>query len=461
MQNIYFSQGLVGGDWLMDICLTLDRDGTIAELESGVAPPDDVPVHGPVLPAMPNLHSHAFQRAFAGLAEYREAGTSDFWSWRSAMYHFARHMTPEAVETIASALYIEMLKAGYSAVGEFHYLHNSHDGRSVAMSDAVIRAADVAGIALTHLPVLYQASDFGGKAAEAGQAPFLHDRKAFTRLLQVLKPRLKGRHRLGLAFHSLRAVPEESFAPVLGAMDALDSGAPIHIHIAEQTREVNACTDWSGKRPVEWLLENQPVDARWCLVHATHVQEAEWQAMAERGCTVGLCPTTEANLGDGLFPAHEFMRAGGRFGIGSDSHISVDPREELRLLEYGQRLARRARTVLTPEEGGHTGEHLWRQAALGGAQALAQPIGEIAVGRRADLIVLDETAPQFAGAAYSQIIDAFVFSGQPNPVQDVMVAGQWVVRDGKHAREEEVIARYSETVGRIARAMESGEEAGV
>lgn len=457
MHNLYFSEGLIGGDWQFDIRMTVDGDGCIAALESGVAVPKDVLVYGPVLPSMANLHSHAFQRAFAGLTEYREQGTSDFWSWRTAMYHFARHMTPEVVEVIASALYIEMLKAGYTAVGEFHYLHNSHEGRAVAMSDAVIAAADTSGIALTHLPVLYQTADFGGKVAEAGQAPFLHDRKSFSRLLQVLKPRLKGRHRLGLTFHSLRAVPEESFAPALEAINAMDDRAPVHIHIAEQTREVEACLAATGKRPVEWLLETQPVDDRWCLVHATHVTEAEWRGMAECGCIAGLCPTTEANLGDGVFPARAYGAAGGCFGIGSDSHVSIDPREELRLLEYGQRLTQRARTVLCPAAGGHTGEYLWRQAALGGAQALAQPIGELKVGNRADLIILDKAATQFAGAAYSQIIDAFIFGGQPNPVTHVMVAGEWVVKDGHHAEEEDVFARYRDVVGRIARQMEAGE----
>lgn len=457
MQNLYFSEGLVGDDWVSDIRLTVNADGFIAALEHGVAVPRDVPVYGPVLPSMSNLHSHAFQRAFAGLTEYREQGTSDFWSWRNAMYHFARHMTPEAVEVIASALYIEMLKAGYTTVGEFHYLHNSHEGRAVAMSDAVIAAAETSGIALTHLPVLYQTADFGGKVAEAGQAPFLHDRKSFARLLQVLKPRLKGRHRLGLTFHSLRAVPEESFAPALEAIDMLDEKAPIHIHIAEQTREVEACLAATGKRPVEWLLDTQPVDGRWCLVHATHVTEAEWRSMAERGCVAGLCPTTEANLGDGIFPAHDYARNGGRFGIGSDSHISIDPREELRLLEYGQRLTRQARTVLSPLDGGHTGEHLWREAARGGAQALAQPTGELKVGNRTDLIVLDKGATQFAAAAYSQIVDAFVFCGQPNPISHVMVAGEWVVKDGRHRTEDDIFARYRDVVGRIARQMEASE----
>lgn len=457
MQKHYFREGLIGADWASDICLHVDASGVITKVETGVTPPKGVVAHATVLPAVPNLHSHAFQRAFAGLAEFKTPGQSDFWSWRGAMYHFAAHMTPEAVEVIASALYIEMLKAGYSAVGEFHYLHNSHVDQALAMSDAIITAAEQTGIALTHLPVLYQTADFGGVPASKSQRPFLHADGEYDRLLKILKPRLKGRNKLGLCFHSLRAVPEEAFAPAIATMDSLDDTAPIHIHIAEQMREVEACVKATGKRPVEWLLAHQNVNERWCLIHATHVNEAEWREIVERGAVVGLCPATEANLGDGIFPAAEFMAAGGRFGIGSDSHISIDPREELRLLEYGQRLTRHARTVLTGAEGGHTGEFLWSQAAKGGAQALGQPIGEIAVGKRADLIVLDRGITTFAGASYSQVVDAFVFAGQPNPVSDVMVAGEWVIKAGKHAKEDEVFARYNELVGRIAAKMEDPE----
>ncbi len=454
MQKLYFSEGLIGRDWAADICLHVGTGGLIEKLETGVNAPRGAQVFGPVMPGMPNLHSHAFQRAFAGLAEFKTPGQSDFWSWRSAMYHFAKHMTPAAVEVIARALYIEMLKAGYTAVGEFHYLHNSHNDQALAMSKAVITAADETGIALTHLPVLYQSSDFGGKAANEGQKPFLNDDRAYARLLSILAPRLKGRHRLGLCFHSLRAVPEGAFAPAIAAIDELDPQAPIHIHIAEQVAEVEACLKATGKRPVEWLLENVDVNDRWCLIHATHVNEAEWRGMAERGVVAGLCPTTEANLGDGIFPAAEYMAAGGRFGVGSDSHISIDAREELRLLEYGQRLTRRARTVLTGGDDGHTGEFLWRSAALGGAQALGQNVGEIAVGKRADLVVLNGAASQFAGASYGQIVDAFVLMGQPNPISEVMVAGDWVIRGGKHAQEDEAFAEYRDLVRGIAAKIE-------
>ena len=453
MQKLYFSEGLIGQNWAKDICLTVASDGIITHVETGVIP-HKVAIFGPVLPAMPNVHSHAFQRAFAGLAEYKQPGKSDFWSWRNAMYGFARQMTPEALEIVASALYVEMLKAGYSAVGEFHYLHNADEDQALAMSDSIIRAADISGIALTHLPVLYQTSDFGGKAPEEGQLPFVHTVDEFNRLLQILAPRLVGRHNLGVAFHSLRAVHGDRFGSVINTLEKINLSAPIHIHIAEQTAEVDACLEYTGKRPIEWLLENQPVDARWCLIHATHVVESEWQKLAETGAVVGLCPTTEANLGDGLFPLPEYIGAGGQWAIGSDSHISIDAREELRLLEYGQRLARQERTVLVPENGGHSGLYLWQMAALSGAQALGQPIGEIAVGKRADLIVLDDTSPIFAGATYGQVVDAFVFSGQPSPVDRVMVAGNWVVEGGKHRHEEEIFARYKKLVGDVSFAAE-------
>jgi len=457
MQKHYFSEGLLGESWAHDICLTIDADGLIAAVDSGVVMPDGTSVHGPVLPAMANLHSHAFQRAFAGLAEYkpsRESGgsdeKSDFWSWREAMYGFATQMTPDALTAIASALYVEMLKAGYSAVGEFHYLHNSHLDQSLAMSDAVIAAADATGIALTHLPVLYEASDFGGRQPVPAQLPFVHSADEFCRLLQILSPRIQGHHRLGVAFHSLRAVRAGSFAPVIETLEKINLGAPIHIHIAEQTAEIEACLTHNDKRPVNWLLDTVSIDKRWCLIHATHVTEQEWRRIAECGATVGLCPTTEASLGDGLFPLPEFLRAGGTWGIGSDSHVSIDTREELRLLEYGQRLARQERVILVGVEGGHAGEYLWRNAALGGAQALAQPIGEITVGKRADLIVLDTSKPAFAGASYGQILDAFIFCGQPNPISDVMVAGQWVIEAGKHKAEDEIFSRYNELVCSLA-----------
>ncbi|TNE63850.1 MAG: formimidoylglutamate deiminase [Alphaproteobacteria bacterium] len=456
MQKHYFKEGLVGREWRQDLCLTVAPDGVITAVEAGIQPPRGTDIQGPVLPAMANLHSHAFQRAFAGLAELKTPGASDFWSWRQAMYHFAAHMSPAAAEAIAAQLYLEMLKAGYSTAGEFHYLHNSHRDEALAMSGAIIQAAEATGIALTHLPVLYQASDFGGKAPVAAQQPFLHDTADYVRLLKVLDARLEGRHRLGMAFHSLRAVPAESFAPAIAAIEDISLQAPIHIHIAEQVREVEACLAATGKRPVEWLLDTQAVDERWCLVHATHVTEAEWRGMAERGAIAGLCPTTEANLGDGLFPAADYVRAGGRYGIGSDSHVSVDAREELRLLEYGQRLTHRARTLLTGADGGHTGLQLWADAAAGGAQALGQPVGEIAVGKRADLVVLDAEAPAFVAARGAAVPDAFIFAGQPNPVQHVMVAGDWAILDGRHKDEAEIYGRYRDVVAGIAASLGEG-----
>ena len=446
MQKLFFSEGLLGSGWAKDICLGIDATGMLTSVEAGVSAPDGIRAFGPVLPAMSNLHSHAFQRAFAGLAEFKAPGQSDFWSWRKAMYGFAGQMTPAYQQAIAAALYVEMLKAGYSAVGEFHYLHSADQDQALDASEAVIAAAEQTGIALTHLPVLYEASGFGGTDPLPEQQPFVHSASEFIRLLNVLAPRLTGKHKLGVAFHSLRAVKEASFAPVIEALEKISLTAPIHIHIAEQQGEVEASTAYNGKRPIEWLLDTQPVDARWCLIHATHLVEGERETLAKTGAVVGLCPTTEANLGDGIFPLPEYLAEGGVWGIGSDSHISVDAREELRLLEYGQRLARQSRTVLAPAAGGHAGEYLWSAAARGGAQALAQPIGEIAVGKRADLLVLDPQALSLVGAGGVQKLDAMIFAGQPSPIADVMVAGKWVVTGGKHFAEDAVFERYKSVI---------------
>ncbi|PCI62464.1 MAG: formimidoylglutamate deiminase [Kordiimonadales bacterium] len=455
MQKLFFSEGLLASGWAEGICLGIDATGMLTSVEVGVEAPDGIRAFGPVLPAMSNLHSHAFQRAFAGLAEYKAPGQSDFWSWRKAMYGFAGQMTPAHQQAIAAALYVEMLKAGYSAVGEFHYLHGADQDQALDTSEAVIAAADETGIALTHLPVLYEASGFGGAAPLQEQQPFVHSADEFIRLLNVLAPRLAGKHKLGVAFHSLRAVKEASFAPVIEALEKISLTAPFHIHIAEQQGEVEASVAYNGKRPIEWLLDTQPVDARWCLIHSTHLIEDERDRLAKTGAVVGLCPTTEANLGDGMFPLPEYLAEGGAWGIGSDSHISVDAREELRLLEYGQRLARQSRTVLTPNGGGHTGEYLWSAAAKGGAQALAQPIGEIAVGKRADLLVLDSDALSLVGAAGVQKLDAMIFAGQPSPITDVMVAGTWVVTNGKHFAEDAVFERYKSVMGKLTEHVES------
>ena len=444
----YFKSAQIGGHFLGDVRLTI-KAGMITAIDQGIALPAGEIRFGHAMAGMANLHSHAFQRAMVGLTEFKAVGESSFWSWRTAMYHLAGRMTPEALSAIASQLYIEMLKAGYTSVGEFHYLHNSHKDQELAMTQAILRAGDTSGLPITMLPVLYQSSDFGGKDPNEGQKPFIHELSDFERLLTGIHPHLGPNDSLGMALHSLRAVD----GSVVAEAAALMQDGPIHIHIAEQVKEVEASIAHSGKRPVEWLLDAGLVDDRWCLIHATHMNNAEMQGLASSGAVAGICPTTEGNLGDGFFRSKDYISAGGIIGIGSDSHISVDPREELRLLEYGERLSRGQRTVLAGA-GEHTGLNLWTRAARGGAQALNQPAGEIAVGKRADIIVLDLDAPQFIGPSHGQITDSFIFAGQPNPVSDVMIAGNWVIKDGNHAAQGEVLADYKQHVNKLLEGFE-------
>ena len=404
-----------------------------------------------VLPGMPNLHSHAFQRAMAGLAERKGPAEDSFWSWRETMYTFAAAIGPEAVQAIAAQLYVEMLKAGYTQVCEFHYLHHQPDGtpyaQPEAMSLALIEAAREAGIALTLLPVLYMSGGFDGRALGARQRRFGHTVESYLRLLETLRKHESDDLQVGMALHSLRAVPEAAMRQVL-ASDAAKSG-PIHIHIAEQIGEVQDCLALRGARPVEWLFEHAAVDPRWCLVHATHLTGAETTQLARSGAVAGLCPTTEANLGDGIFPLAAYRDAGGALGIGSDSHISISPVEELRWLEYGQRLATRHRNVAARQPGDSVGESLWGAALRGGAQASGFAVGELREGARADLIVLDETSPLLATRDARSVLDSFLFAGNTPLVRHVMTSGRWQVRDFRHRDEERIAARYRHTVARL------------
>jgi formimidoylglutamate deiminase len=401
---------------------------------------------------MPNLHSHAFQRAMAGRTERAGEGEDSFWTWRQVMYGFVARLDPDALEAIAAQLYVEMLKAGYASVAEFHYLHHDPEGRPYAdpaeMSWRILSSAHTAGIALTHLPVLYAAGGFGGAPAGAAQRRFLNDADGFFRIVERVAQAAKDAPelRVGIAPHSLRAVPPDLLSEAAARLDALLPGAPIHIHIAEQVKEVEECRAWSGASPVEWLLDHAAVDGRWCLVHATHMAEAETRALAKSGAIAGLCPTTEANLGDGFFPAVEYARASGVFGVGSDSHISVSPVEELRWLEYGQRLNTLCRLVGASAEQPHCGARLWRDALAGGAQALGRSIGRLAPGCRADLIRIDDRHPILAGRRGEGLLDALVFSGNVNLVRDVMVGGRWIVQDGRHPRRDEIAAAYRAVV---------------
>jgi formimidoylglutamate deiminase len=404
---------------------------------------------------MPNVHSHAFQRAMAGLAERLEPGEASFWTWRRVMYRFLERIGPEELSAIAAQLYVEMLEAGYTAVGEFHYLHHQPDGRAYAdpaeLSWAILQAQRATGIGLSHLPSLYLAGGFGGAPPEVGQRRFLHDLDGFARLLEALRGTFAGDPdlRLGIAPHSLRAVPDDALLAVITMLDRIDPDAPIHIHVAEQAREVRDCLEWCSRRPVAHLLDVAPVGPRWCLIHATHMDDDETAALARSGAVAGLCPTTEANLGDGLFNLAAWLNAGGRLGIGSDSHVSVSPVEELRWLEYGQRLTTLRRLVAASAAEPHCGARLWPAALAGGAQALGRRIGRLAPGCRADLVRLDADHPLLYSRTGDLLLDALVFSGNANPIRDVMVGGRWRVKDGRHVDRERIATAYRRTIARL------------
>ncbi|HKX08656.1 MAG TPA: formimidoylglutamate deiminase, partial [Stellaceae bacterium] len=378
MTTLFAKSALLPTGWAENVRLSVDANGSLTAVEPGATPGDAERLAGPVLPGMPNLHSHAFQRAMAGLTERASPTGDDFWSWREAMYRFLAVLEPEDVRAIAAQLYLDMLKAGYTGVAEFHYLHHGRDGRPytdrAAMSEAVIAAAKETGIAITLLPALFLSSGFGGAAPTESQRRFVNGVDDMMALIETTRRRHAGNPevRVGLAHHSLRAVSPDALAAATAALRALDPEAPVHIHVAEQTREVEQCLAWSGARPVQWLLDYAPVDRSWCLVHATHMDEAETRRLAATGAVAGLCPTTEANLGDGFFPLLPYMEARGRWGVGSDSHVSLSPIEELRWLEYGQRLRERRRALAPLGQPESTGLVLWQSAVAGGAQALGR-----------------------------------------------------------------------------------------
>ncbi|KFN48619.1 formimidoylglutamate deiminase [Arenimonas composti] len=391
---------------------------------------------------MPNLHSHAFQRAMAGLAERQTHPEDSFWTWRELMYRFAGRINPDSQYAVAAQLYAEMLEAGFTSVCEFHYLHHQPDGRPYddhgAMSKALVAAARDTGMRLSLLPVLYMTGGFDGRPLGERQRRFGHSLQAYQSLIDDLRPLASDTLAIGVALHSLRAVPPGALQELLAWIG--DAALPIHIHIAEQIGEVQECEALRGARPVEWLLANADVDRRWSLVHATHLNAAEVQGIAASGATVAICPTTEANLGDGLFPLRDYLAAGGSWGIGSDSHVSVSPVEELRWLEYGQRLVQRRRNIAVGAAVPSTGECLFGEALRGGLRACGQ------AGAAADTVVLDADAPALAGARGDDLLDRLVFAGNRCLVRDVHVAGRQVVRDGRHLDRDRIARRYADTL---------------
>ncbi|MFZ2869330.1 formimidoylglutamate deiminase [Zavarzinia sp.] len=451
MQAIFARQALLPEGWASAVRIELGPDGTIATVETGAAPlPGDQQV-AILLPALSNLHSHAFQRAMAGLTEHRGRGRDSFWTWRELMYRFAAVLTPDDVEAIAAQVQIEMLEAGHAAVAEFHYLHHRPDGGDHddigEMSARVAAAAAETGIGLTHLPVLYAHGGAGGQSLSPAQGRFGCDLARYERLMTSAAraiAALPADCRLGIAPHSLRAVTPD----LLKAVVAAHPSGPIHIHIAEQMQEVRDIEAWLGARPVAWLLDHLPVDHRWCLVHATHMTGAETGALAASGAVAGLCPITEANLGDGFFPIEDFRAGGGLWGIGSDSNVRIALAEELRLLEYGQRLGLQARAVICPE-GASNGRTLYAEALAGGCRALGRDAGAIASGRLADLVALDGEALMLDGRQGDAVLDAWIFAGDDRLVAEVWSAGRHTVAGGRHPAREKVAARFRQTLRRL------------
>lgn len=460
LQRLYTPYARIGSQWERDVVLAWDQQGTLHEVNTNqdrakLANNTQI-IRGAVISGMPNLHSHAFQSAMAGLTEYRGTTADSFWSWRDLMYRFAAKLNPDDIHHIARWLYIDMLKAGYTSVCEFHYIHHQSDGTPYSLRSElaaqVCQAAEQSGIGLTMLPVLYQYSNFGAEAPRADQARFLNSPDQLLALLHELQHAFpqNPQRRYGVAPHSLRAVSAESLNTLLNGLATDFPHAPIHIHIAEQLAEVEASVATTGLRPVEWLYQHMDVDTRWCLVHATHLTCDELSRIAHSGSVAGLCLTTEANLGDGIFPAHEYLRSGGRFGVGSDSHISVDWRAELRLLEYGQRLSRNERNVLHAPGQPQVAEYLFDAALQGGAQASARAIGQLRVGHQADFIVLDTEHSTLAEHSPDTWLASLIFNERSShAIRDVYVAGQARVIDGHHADERDAFAQYRRTLHRL------------
>jgi formiminoglutamate deiminase len=452
--TLCFDWALLPAGWSRGVRVTVDG-GRIAGIETGV-PADAVVDGGPErhavgLPGLSNGHSHGFQRAMAGLTEWKDAAAASFWTWRNTMYRFLDGFGPDEVEAVTAQGYIEMLEAGFTRVGEFHYLHHDATGREYAdiaeMAARVAAAAADTGIALTLLPVFYAHAGFGGAAPAAGQRRFICSLDQYERLLAACERATAQLPDavLGVAPHSLRAVDESE----LRALTELRPGDPLHLHIAEQTQEVDDCVAWSGRRPVEWLLERFAVDARWSLIHATHVTPEELARIGRSGAVVGLCPITEANLGDGVFPAAEFLAQDGVFSIGTDSNVAIDAAAELRLLEYGQRLTRRARNVLAAPGGSSTGRVLFERARAGGAQSLGVPAVGLVAGGPADLISLDTSAAPFVATQPDQWLDHWIFAARRPMVDCVWRAGRKLVQGGRHVHAERIERRYREVLARL------------
>lgn len=450
-KRLFFAHALLPSGWAHDVVLTVEN-GTITSVAANSSSADAEIISGVALPGLPNLHSHAFQRGMAGLTEIRGATQDSFWTWRQLMYRFIDTLTPDDVEAIAAFAYAEMLEAGFTSVAEFHYLHHDENGHPYAdlaeMASRIAAASRETGIGLTLLPSFYNFSTFGGAAPIHGQRRFVNDPARFLALLEKSHAAIRDLDdaAIGIAPHSLRAITPETLREVLAAVPH----GPVHIHVAEQVKEVEDCIAWSGQRPVAWLLDHMPVDKRWVLIHATHMTPEETAGVAKAGAVIGLCPLTEASLGDGIFEGARFIDGGGVFGVGTDSNIEITAPGELKQLEYSQRLAYRVRNAVARHEGESTGRALYEHALAGGAQASGRAIGALAPGKRADIVVLDDTHPDLCAVSGDRWLDAMTFVAGKSAIAGVFVGGRQVVERGRHFKRASITERYRRVVQRLA-----------
>jgi len=452
LTSVRCATALTASGWQRNCVIEFDPTGRIQSVREDDESAVDLCLAGTVIAGIPNLHSHAHQKVITGLTERRIADQDDFWGWRELMYRANARLNPEQLQTIATYLYIDMLQKGYTSVAEFHYLHHQPNGSPYAdrseMSARLLDAASEAGIAVTLLPVLYCRGGFNNEPVQHAQHRFRNHPDDYLKLLgecHSLCAKDPDRS-LGFAAHSLRAVSPSDITMTIDSAGDLLEGAPIHIHVAEQMREVNDCLAVTGARPVAWLYDQCEVTDRWCLIHATHVDLEEQALIAKSDATVGLCPTTEANLGDGIFPASELMANEGYFGIGSDSQVCTSPAEELRLLEYSQRLSLQRRTVLVPDGAGSNGRALTTAAIIGGGRAQGEHICGLQPGARGDLVEIGSDHTEFCGRTPDQILDTWIFSGPDNPIQNVVVGGKHVVCDGVHPLMKDASTSYRKMV---------------
>ena len=441
--TLFARHALLAEGWVDNVRLRWNDAGDLTSVERAAILQQQEVQERFILPGMINLHSHAFQRAMSGMSEIGGEGPDSFWTWRDLMYRYALQITPEQMQAIAAQLYAECLRHGYTSVCEFHYLHRAPEGNfypdMTETARHVIAAAGQTGIGMTMLPVLYSHADFNDQALRPEQRRFSTSVEQVLRMVQLLEDSRNGQVEIGVAPHSLRAA---NLSQIHELVAALPAARPVHIHIAEQQREVDACLAATGMRPVELLLATGRVDQRWCLVHATHLTKAELAGVARSGAVAGICTTTEGNLGDGFFDLPDYIVANGRFGIGSDSHASQSPVEELRWLEYGQRLRLQRRNIAHVPAQRRVGDFLWQACLQGGAMARGRQVGELAVGKRADFLVLDERHPNLQDLPAADVLNSWIFSGNDNLVRDVIVGGQQVVRNGKHKDQEKIERDY-------------------